>query len=51
MAKETIYDFWEQHNTKLNEIIGKNLVSTREEIATELINFAGWVDEKLEELT
>lgn len=49
--KETIYDFWEQHYTKLNTIMGKALVSTNKEILKELVEFAHWVDEKLEEVT
>jgi hypothetical protein len=49
--KDDIFTFWAEHNTRLNRIIGKNLVSTREEIAKELTEFAFWVDEKLEEIT
>lgn len=53
----TLNEFWEQHNSKLNTIIGKATVPAMrsgdplaKEVHQDLLEFAIWVDEQLEAL-
>lgn len=43
-------DFWKEHTTRLNRIIGMNLMVDRLLISEELINLGIWVDEQMEKL-
>jgi hypothetical protein len=54
----TLEEFWEEHNSKLNTIIGKLSVPAMQtnlplvkECHRELIDFAGWVDDSLESVS
>jgi len=52
---ERLETFWEQHNSKLNAIIGKATVPAMrsgdplaKEVHSDLLDFAHWVDEQFE---
>lgn len=57
MAETKLEAFWAQHNERLNTIIGKATVPAMrsgdplaKEVHQDLLDFAIWVDEQMEEV-
>jgi hypothetical protein len=58
LNEEKVEQFWEEHNAKLNTIIGKITVPAMtlgnamvKEVHTELLDLAHWVDEQMKSIT